>query len=402
MDGKMKSQSIHHHAFRLLPVILSILFLLLFAGLLSAQEVTITVMNPSPSDRTLETVEVPWSQISNYLPLSGQSSVEVTEKNKEVFSQLIDLDGNGIPDQLVFQSSFRKGEEKFFVVRVGPEKPEIKSVTNAKYILPRKDVAWENDRIAYRIYGGPLAGTVFNGLDVWTKRVRYQIIDKWYDGDSLKGKKRISYHVDHGEGADMFDVVYSLGAGACAPWINGKIDQPGLFTTYKIIATGPVRAMFTVWYEKDTSRGLPFKEEATYTLDAGMNLNRIEVTYTGLTPEQPLAIAAGLVKRKNTTQYADEKKSWLSLWGHINEDSTNGSLGIGIVIPGSSFKELNEDKDQYLIIANAESGKPYTYYAGAGWTRSGDFGSVDDWNGYLSQCAQNIRYPLKVTIGTAK
>jgi unsaturated rhamnogalacturonyl hydrolase len=239
---------------------------------------------------------------------------------------------------------------------------------------------------------------VKNGLDVWTKRVRTPIIDKWYDGDSLKGKARISYHVDHGEGADMFEVGRSLGAGACAILKDSTLYQPGLFTMQTIAAIGPIRAQFVVLYEQDTIDGKPFTEEKTYTLDAGHNLNRIDVRYTGSSIPKHLSIAAGLVKRKNTVQYSHPRGAWLSLWGRINDDTTNGYLGTGVVFPQKSFKAVKEDSTQCLIIGTTESAKTFTYYAGAGWTRSGDFAGVEDWNKYLAIASQCIQAPLKITI----
>ena len=211
--------------------LLYIILSLCLASSLFSQEILVTVKNPAPFARSIETIEVPWSDLQGKIDLNGNSPIGVYEHDREIVSQTIDANNDGMPELLIFQSGFKEGETKNFIVKKSSAKLETPAFIQAKYILPRKDVAWENDRIAYRIYGGPLAGNVFNGLDVWVKRVRYEIIDKWYDGDSLKGKKRISYHIDHGDGADMFDVGKSLGSGACALWINGKLDQPGLFVS---------------------------------------------------------------------------------------------------------------------------------------------------------------------------
>jgi pectinesterase len=279
--------------------------------------------------------------------------------------------------------------------------PKVDSITDAKFVVPRKDVAWENDRIAYRIYGGPLAGDVRDGIDVWVKRVRYHVIDKWYHGDSFRGAQRISYHVDHGEGADFFLVGRSLGGGGCALWKDSALHQAGFFTSHRIIATGPIRAMFRVAYESDSASTLSFKAEKTYTLDAGMNLNKIDVQYSGIVDSEA-EIAIGLVRRKNTVRYANGNEGWLSLWGSVDDDSANGSLGIGIVVQRNSLRRMEEDSTHYLIIASSSPGKRLAYYAGAGWTQSGDFPSVEDWNNYLSRFAQGLQYPIQVRVSSAK
>jgi pectinesterase len=360
------------------------------------QDLSIRISNTAPFVRPLETIQVPWKDVQSGLSLSPQQDVAVFENGKKLVSQKLDENGDGVPDELLFQSSFLANETKQFIARLDESMQAVTSVTDAKYILPRKDIAWENDRIAHRIYGGPLAGDVSDGIDVWVKRVRYPIIDKWYDGDSLKGKKRISYHVDHGEGADFFLVGKSLGAGGCALWKNGKLRQTGFFSNYRIIATGPVRAVFTVTYQGDTAGSPAFTEEKTFSLDARMNLSRIDVHFSGMDGEKAV-VAMGLVKRANTIRYAGEREGWLSLWGPVDSDTANGSLGIGIVFPFASLQEMHSDSLHDLAILATSGDSRITYYAGAGWTRSGDFGSAGDWNAYLSRAARALPYSLKVT-----
>ena len=383
--------------------LLVIAFLTISSSLhLFAQNAVITVSNPASFDRPCETIEISWNKIKKMMRAAKSNAPSVFENGKQLVSQVIDTDGNGKPDILIFQSAFRRGEKKRFIVKTVSARQEVPTVTDAKYILPRKDVAWENDRIAFRIYGGPLAGDVRNGLDVWMKRVRYRIIDTWYGGDSLKGSKRISYHIDHGEGADFFNVGRSLGAGACSPWDDGMLDQAGLFSAYRIIATGPIRAMFSVVYEKDSLGKQVYREEKIYMLDAGENLNRIAVWYSGFQKKGAIAVAAGLVKRKGVTRFVDEQHGWVSLWGLTTEDTANGSLGTGIVMPRSTFNTLKEDSVQYYLIGRTTPDKRLTYYAGAGWTRSGDFINVDDWNSYLTLFAKRIVSPLRISIAPGK
>lgn len=50
------------------------------------------------------------------------------------------------------------------------------------------DLAWENDLVAFRIYGKqPNANSGLSGIDVWHKKVSYPIVDKWYR-EHLEGK----------------------------------------------------------------------------------------------------------------------------------------------------------------------------------------------------------------------
>jgi pectinesterase len=360
-----------------------------------AQQVLVDVANPASFDRPLETVEIPWKEVQAGLSLSAQDHVEVLENGKRLVSQEIHYDAGDLADAILVQSAFRAHEQKRFVVRRAASVNDVPLVTDAKYVLPRKDIAWENDRIAYRIYGGSLAGDVKSGIDVWVKRVHYRIIDKWYDGDSLRGSRRVSYHVDHGEGADYFQVGKSLGAGGSALWNNHIVHESEFFTTFKIVATGPIRAAFNVRYENGPSGGETFVEERTIMLDAGMNLNKIVVRYPGV-KDTALAIALGLVKRDNTASTSNQGEGWLGLWGPADADSSHGSIGTGIVVSSTDISEIREDTLHHLVIASGSPVRGLTYYAGAGWTGSGDFASAHAWNEYLSQRARSLQYPLKV------
>src|ERR1700676_4219083 len=61
-----------------------------------------------------------------------------------------------------------------------------------RYVPERMDdIAWENDRIAYRLYGPALEKheATGSGIDVWVKSTRKMIINEWY--------RRGDYHADH-------------------------------------------------------------------------------------------------------------------------------------------------------------------------------------------------------------
>src|SRR5262249_60494623 len=136
----------------------------------------------------------------------------------EIASQVVDNDGDGQMDELIFQGDFAAKEGRRFSIEARAPQPYTgKQRAYAVHEDPRDDVAWETDRIAYRIYGQGLwkvDSLNSSGVDIWVKRVRDPIVDKWY------AKGHDEYHHDNGEGADFFDVGESLGAG-------GTGDQRG-------------------------------------------------------------------------------------------------------------------------------------------------------------------------------
>ncbi len=265
-----------------------------------------------------------------------------------------------------------------------------KTVTDVRFVPPREDIAWENDRIAFRMYGPALAAEVSNGVDVWSKRVRYPIIAAWYAGDTATGPAKRSYHVDHGEGADFFSVGRTLGRGGSAIWSGDSLLQPGVFASYRILTTGPTRAQFEVTYRPVTFRGRTISETRRITLDAGQHFNRIDVTYHAEGTPVLVPFVVGLVKRKNVVATQHEDDHWVSLFGPTNGDAANGALGMGAILPGASFTRISEDKTHILLHGEARTGDVVTYYAGAGWTGSGYVVDQTGWESALGRSAREF------------
>lgn len=388
---------------------LCMLFLVVLAiaiqGWAKDKELLVRVTNPLQLDRPREMIVLNWDHLKSKMPRINADGLVVQDSKSgaEITYQPIDVDQDGTVDELIFQSDFNAGETKsFMIVQSKKAKKPIQSLTDARFVTPREDIAWENDRVAYRIYGPALAKEVNNGFDVWTKRVRYLIVEKWYKGEEATGSAKISYHEDHGEGADFFNVGRSLGAGSCALYKGDSLYQPGVFATYKIIATGPIRTMFEVTYKPVQFDGKSISEIKRVTLDAGNNLNKVEVTYQCDSASGTVPFAAGIVKRTGVTGYTDKENRWVSLWGLTTDKEEQGALGTGIVMTEEAFKEIKEDTTLLLIIGNVELGKMATYYAGAGWTRSGDFKNAEDWNIYLKESSLRINNPLKIEVAVEK
>lgn len=184
------------------------------AGRVSVQaENTLGIARPD------ETIAVAWAPVARQLPAAAPGRVRVVdvESGRELPSQLttaVGSTGAGGADSLIFQASFWPKEAKRFAVEaVAPAAP-YPSRTFARHDDPRDDLAWESDRMAWRMYGQGLKKTSSamssSGVDIWVKRTRALVVDKWYQ------KGHDQYHVDTGEGADFYDVGETLGAGGTA------------------------------------------------------------------------------------------------------------------------------------------------------------------------------------------
>jgi hypothetical protein len=155
--------------------------------------------------------------------------------------------------------------------------------------LRKDDLAWENDRIANRIYGPALReSTEDSGIDAWIKRVSYPILEKWYRMEREDG---LSYHEDRGEGYDGYKVGSKRGCGGAALWMEGSLVRSNVYLRHAIYWTTPDVAEFTVWYRYPND----IEEEKTFRLRLGEKGTRIRSRYSRQgQPAGGLEVAVGL------------------------------------------------------------------------------------------------------------
>ncbi|MEX2044046.1 MAG: DUF4861 family protein, partial [Opitutus sp.] len=329
--------------------------------------------------------------------------------------QAKDPEGRGIAyGDLLFQHDFASREKSatFTVETIDGVAPVFPAKVFARYVPERlDDFAWENDRIGHRTYGPALAAPapegvrkevlVTSGLDVWCKRVSYPIVDRWYN------KGHDHYHKDQGEGMDMFQVGPSRGCGGTGIWDGQQLHVSRNYATWRVLANGPIRAIFELTYDPWDTAGVKVAETKRFTVDAGHNFDQIDSMFTvveGAAAE--LAVAVGLNKNNadpnqeaKTDFTADRKRGILSQW---TVQKTNGAIGTAIIVPPASLAGFAEDKLNQLVLARAAPGKPFRYLVGAGWTRSGQFSSQEEWNVYVADAAARAESPIRVAISAVK
>ena len=175
----------------------------------------IQVINPTANDRT-ELISIPYEQFTAHFALD--SIFTVKGENGDVVPQQLEKLGTQNPVNVLLQVHVGpKSKLKLFVENTASPAPQGK--TFARRVPERfDDFAWENDVLAFRMYGKALEGRADDaqGLDVWAKRTDKLIIDKWY--------KTEDYHKDHGEGLDYYSVGQTLGAGDIGLYINGRLS----------------------------------------------------------------------------------------------------------------------------------------------------------------------------------
>ena len=166
-----------HDNGRWMARLLAGLFYLQFASApVSWQSVRVAVSNELDVTRQGQIVELSWREIIKRNPALKAEAVYVRDAaGKTLLSQAVDEDGDGIIDTLLVQADFAAGETRQLQIVSGqPGTPQGGSLVHAMFYPKRADdFSWENDRIAFRMYGPALMKTdpPSSGVDVWCKHV---------------------------------------------------------------------------------------------------------------------------------------------------------------------------------------------------------------------------------------
>lgn len=320
---------------------------------------------------------------------------------------LRDAAGAEVPYQItydslvVFPATVAAGATVTYTLEAGTPAPVDTLATGAFYARRKDDLAWENDRSAYRAYGPALqaSGEKAYGYDIWTKSVPYPVVDKRYH---MAWEENKSFHDDHGEGMDQYAVGPTLGAGTTALLDSAdNILYPWCYRDYEILDNGPLRFTLRLVYP-DT---MGVRETRLITLDAGEYLNRTVVTYEGLA--DTTAIVAGLVvHEQNPDGYAIEADSGYLAYADLtqNADADNGVIYVGVVAPQADsmmmlpLAEPVGDAIGHLVARGKYApGTEYVYYWGSGWSK-GFMPDWESWRGYLSTFSRRKAQPLVTTV----
>ena len=367
------------------------------------KKITILVKNTLDIERAFEMVELSKIQLKGN-DLSHLVIRDVKTGETQV-TQTVDNDGDGEMDDILFQPNIEANSEKLFEVVVDSvsDKPQSEVLCYSRFVPERTDdYAWENDKVAFRVYG-PVAqkmiedsipgGTLSSGVDAWLKKVSYSIINKWYAGYLVDPQ---FYHKDIGEGLDNFHVGASRGVGGIAIKTDTTYYYSKNYINNRTITTGPLRTSFYLEYEDWDAGGKLIKESKVITLDLGSNLSKFEISIEGAEE-----ISAGLtLHEKDGVVTGNLENGWVSYWQPHGESEIGTAI---LASPGTflNFEEYNvESKDLSNAYANLKvNNNSVTYYAGFAWKESSQYPTKESWENYLNNFSKRINHPLEVVIG---
>jgi hypothetical protein len=386
-----------------------------------ASKATIVLHNEGGLARPAETIVIPFSEVKQALPDVAFDQVIVRDaKGAAVTSQVTAMKHvhRGPPeyDDLIFQHDFAAGERRATLTleTTATPQPPFQSKVSAGYVPERwDDFAWENDVTAHRAYGLSLELPVAtkdqmtsSGLDLWTKKVPYLVLDRWY----RKGHDGL--HADTGEGLDFYEVGRNRGVGGVGIWDGQQLAVSSNWRKYHIYANGPVRAIFELSYEPwDASNGVKISETKRFIVDAGQQLDEIRSTFD-FTPaagsDGTVTVAVGLTEHPAKATVAvtrNEQSKFISLWEKYNDHPTHDELGTAIMLApevklagvARTSPPANGRPDSLLLV-KVKPGETIRYFAGGAWKPAGKITTAASWNTYLTSKAARLAAPIRVEI----
>ncbi len=373
--------------------------------------------------------------VINISQYKAKSAVVICEE-KEIPSQMDDLNQDGIFDELCFLTDFdKKGTKNFSVTlfstgtpreympRVYVEMllnhPKQKNQRQTNYIsslttagnadvyncLQHHGPAFENELVAYRIY--------------FDKRQTVDIYGKYRKGLELKQTQfyPTKEELADGFGDDCLWVGSTLGVGTLRGWDGDKptfLDKVK-YRTERILAYGPLRTIVEVidegWQTSNAGK-MPVDMKTRYTLYAGHRDVKVDITFNeniNAYVNNDYMFCTGIINVKNSTEYTNNKGlrgCWGTDWPVSAKDSVGHkreTVGLGISVPQKYFnKELKKNKDNYPILVSPNNNELHYSICFASNNESFGYHRDTDFYSFLKKWNNELENPVRVIIKPKK
>lgn len=401
----------------------------------NSQNYKFTLTNPLDIYRPDEMVVLKRSDIekrTGHIP--DGSFVLIGVDNNPVEVQYDDLDGDKKWDELAFLYSFGPYELKNFSIKISDHIPEMNQKVKAHVRHRKKNTddhfgpvvlddtmptgnpptdftkvklppyltegpAWENDKVAFRLYFDTR-----NGKDIFGKLIPGMVMD------TIGADYNNSYHELSQWGMDILHVGKSLGAGSVA--LEMKNDN-GIDTlvrlggsmvkseTYKVIADGPVRAIFRVQYDCEYERQkIQIIDETSIWGGQYFYDTRLYIKHA---PAGCKLVAGFADFYNNTPGYIDTLGTQI-FYSYGSQSENKDDLGLAIEIDSSYFAGYKKTTDttgdilnSYLVAQRISADNPVSYRFYSGWSRSDkQFSNQINFDTFLRKQALFKAHPILI------
>lgn len=420
-------------------LVLAVLVFSLFSCKKEAKKQKITIKNNSDIERTDEPIVISHKDFTaQFGEVSEQKNIVLKQNNEPIPSQLDDLNGDGVWDELVFVCNIPKkstieieitfsdsairfpqrtnvrlaiSEERNDVfTEVAQETMPTRFVHSEPKRYQYEGVGWENDKIGFRNYFD-----VRNAKDLFGKLTDELVLENAGINEN--------YHELNTWGMDILHVGPSLGAGGLAMYENDSLIRLGDTekASYKFITEGPVRAIFELSFEGWDVNDAVYSVKEVISIWKGKFWFESNVTVENFDGIKELAV--GLVNSKHEGEpfFKKMNNNYTVLASFGKQSEIKDNLGLAIILPSENaigfdttpteadLKEINQSDnekikrrkavgDTYFIWQKITSGKPVKYYSFAIWEKTDNtFNSQEVFIKHLENETNKWSKPVEVS-----
>lgn len=363
----------------------------------------------------------------------------LTRGSDTIPSQVNDLDGDGVWDELFLVTDFAPREKKSVALHWVDEAPSFPVRTSVRFgkretentaVKPAMSETflanevhkalgfqkyqtdgptWENDKVGFRHY---FDGR--NAKDLFGKKTPG--ITPEDVGLNEEGAVVDNYHEMHDWGRDIFPVGNSAGLGGFALLVGDEINRLGIIatdtvsniekTSFEIVSEGPENSVMRYTYNNWEASGNMYQAHETTSIWPGMYGFKNTVTLDGLKGDEMLLIGLSNINNQNPLNVV-ESGNFVCLIQHdyLTYERT-WVLGTALLVPKKEYKgymeapEEGQLTDTYLAKMKVNNREPVSYYAIAGWELSADKNFIDAtyFNDYVVDLAGQLSVEISVEI----
>lgn len=348
-------------------------------------------------------------------------SAVVRDARQEIPSQLDDLDGDLLPDELAFVIDLPARGTRQVTVTLSAAKTQrtypprvfaqmlVRDAKKGKHAPVQSITVPGTTNFYNMLYGhGPMFESELVGYRIYFNEK--QTIDPY--GKFNKGlelEKSQFYPNDaqlaQGFGDDVLLVGNSCGVGTLKGWDGKKAThvKPIASRTERILASGPVRTVVEVEVKGWAYQGSELSMTQRYLLYAGHRDLRIETTFARPLRNEVFCTGVQDIMGNETVAYSDHQGlagSWGRHWPVTDTVKyAKETIGIATYIPRKYVLQEVKDTDNYLYTLSAPGQTGFHHYT-MFTSRKETFGypTAEEWFAYLQEWKDELEHPVEINI----
>ena len=348
-------------------------------------------------------------------------SAVVRDARQEIPSQLDDLDGDLLPDELAFVIDLPARGIRQVTVTLSAAKTQktypprvfaqmlVRDAKKGKHAPVQSITVPGTTNFYNMLYGhGPMFESELVGYRIYFNEK--QTIDPY--GKFNKGlelEKSQFYPNDaqlaQGFGDDVLLVGNSCGVGTLKGWDGQKAThvKPIASRTERILASGPIRTVVEVEVKGWAYQGSELSMTQRYLLYAGHRDLRIETTFARPLRNEVFCTGVQDIMGNETVAYSDHQGlagSWGRHWPVTDTVKyAKETIGIATYIPRKYVLQEVKDADNYLYTLSAPGQTGFHHYT-MFTSRKETFGysTAEEWFAYLQEWKDELEHPVEINI----